>query len=125
MTPRLSKLATPNTVLATPGRNGETPGATPGSQMVSRNGGPGQTPTPMRDAFGLNDMSDNFSVSDSTSVSSRYERERESLARMELERSLKGLPEPVLGLGSGLRVVLIFSLPFDLTLTLSLTLRFA
>mmetsp|Transcript_1666 Transcript_1666/g.1816 ORF Transcript_1666/g.1816 Transcript_1666/m.1816 type:complete len:805 (+) Transcript_1666:172-2586(+) len=89
MTPRESKMATPNTVLATPGHNGgSTPMATPGSVSGVMVAG-----TPMRDQFGLNDMnSDSFT--DTTSVSSRFDKERERQSRAQLAAQLQGLPEP-------------------------------
>jgi pre-mRNA-splicing factor CDC5/CEF1 len=47
----------------------------------------------MRDQFGLNDMnSDSFT--DTTSVSSRFDKERERQSRAQLAAQLQGLPEP-------------------------------
>jgi pre-mRNA-splicing factor CDC5/CEF1 len=95
--PRSAKLATPNTVIGTPQRAGfanatpsilGTPLSVAGSSYTS-------SQTPLRDQFGLNnDVSDTFSVSDSMSVSSRAERERDRVAKARLAQQLKSLPEP-------------------------------
>lgn len=109
--PRNARLATPNTVLGTPMRGGESVTATPmtmisgvgaGTQSVSGVGsrrGISSTPQVMRDALGLNQQeyeSDNFSVSDVGSVfSSRVpDRLREREVKRVLTQQLSQLPEP-------------------------------
>ena len=98
MNPRASKLATPNTVLATPGRGSNFGGLTPsvsgtptasvaGSQYTASH-------TPLRDEFGLNDPSDAYSMSDSMSVSSRMDKSRDKAFRAKISSQLRGLPEP-------------------------------
>ena len=106
--PRTAVRATPNTVLATPGRGvggvgstparGGVPSASPAAVFQASNGGMGRTP--LRDQFGLNDPhnihggfrgdDDSFSVSDVASTSWRDDREY----RAQLAGQLKSLPEP-------------------------------
>ena len=101
VTPRTAKLATPNTVLATPNRPGSgsyTPSVSATATPLSVAGSTyTASQTPLRDQFGLNDssaMMDSYSVSDSMSMSSRADRERERIQKAKLASQLKGLPEP-------------------------------
>ena len=50
--------------------------------------------TPLRDQFGLNDMSDSFSVADTASVFSRADKEREKANRARLSAQLKVIFNP-------------------------------
>jgi pre-mRNA-splicing factor CDC5/CEF1 len=90
-TPRLAKLATPNTMVATPMTQStiSTPQRTP--SVAS-----GRKTVPVRDSFGLNEAADpdSFSVSEFGSVSSRAEKLREKQMKAQLTAQLKGLPEP-------------------------------
>jgi hypothetical protein len=98
VTPRTAKLATPNTVLATPNRPGSyTPSVSASATPLSVAGSTyTASQTPLRDQFGLNDSSvmDSYSVSDNMSFSSRADRERERIQKAKLASQLKGLPEP-------------------------------
>jgi pre-mRNA-splicing factor CDC5/CEF1 len=112
--PRSAKMATPNVVYGsgssamglTPLAHG-TPFGHGGSLMIgngnSSNSSVMSSRTPLRDQFGLNAGantvldardSDNFSVSDVTSISSRMEKQRSRHLREQISSQLKGLPEP-------------------------------
>ena len=86
-TPRMAKLATPNTLIATPMTQSSlsTPQRTP---MVT---GRSQQ---IRDTFGLNEVDDTFSMGEFASVSSKAEKLREKQMKAQLAAQLKGLPEP-------------------------------
>lgn len=86
-TPRLAKLATPNTLVATPMTQSSisTPQRTP---MISGNA------QQIRDSFGLNEVDDAFSMGEYASVSSKAEKLREKQMKAQLSAQLKGLPEP-------------------------------
>lgn len=107
VTPRTSKLATPNTVLATPGRGPGLSGATPllptPGSVTSSFGGVGSEygGRVVRDHLGLNvgsmGDSDSFSVSDYGSIhtsSSSLGKHREKLLRSNIASQLKSLPDP-------------------------------
>ena len=86
-TPRLAKLATPNSLMATPMTQSSlsTPHRTP---MVA-----GRTQQ-IRDTFGLNEIDEAFSMGEFASVSSKAEKLREKQMKAQLAAQLKGLPEP-------------------------------
>lgn len=82
--------------MATPQRSGFG-NATPsvlGTPLSVTGSSYSSTQTPLRDQFGLNDVSDTLSVSESLSVSSRADRERERAAKARIALQLKALPEP-------------------------------